>query len=498
MQVSRYRWPALVWNDKSHTVFAFVLLQWLTCLCADAVKSEEPNKEGGFQNSLGMNLVSIPNGEFLMGSISGDAEDERRHRVRISRNIYMSSREVTLEEYAGATGKNPGRLKNSLIGTANDGMLGARRLPVENISWHDAVEFCQRLSALSEETNQGRWYRLPTEAEWEYACRAGSDSRFNVGHLLSRELAVYGGSSGTHAAVVGSFAPNAFGLFDMHGNVAEWCNDWYAGYFTEASILENPEGPLSGKQRVVRGGSFLSKVGSCRSTARAKLDPAMREEAVGFRIVCELLPLPPDLAAVAKVVHGRLEGCIWDYQEVHQLTEHPSRYAAIMLTPLESGKSKQRVRMFMRHEVEKGKEYVEWDMKGEAVVGVNVTRDAKNVHVHVYMFLTDVVVREVTSTENGEWKHVDGLTDPIFVELRGLQKFEVLDRQLSLIFRDGSRIDEKLQPIKDANGENTEVERVGWLGQRTRLDFIRKSVDSKFGEWKAHFETRPEVPRNMK
>jgi len=238
-----------------------------------------------------MEFVRIPGGEFLMGSRDSDVEVARkghgepkyylgerpRHRVRITGPFLLGAHEVTQAQYEQIMGKNP------------SGFKGARH-PVENVSWNDAVEFCRRLSK-----REGVTYRLPTEAEWEYVCRAGSTGPFYFGETISTHQAnfngtlVYGKSRKgiwrRRPLRVGSFPANAFGLFDLHGNVWEWCRDWYQENYYFLSPAADPTGPASGKFHVVRGGSWFSRPRLCRSAYRNWHLPGLRWPNVGFRLV---------------------------------------------------------------------------------------------------------------------------------------------------------------------------------------------------------------------
>jgi formylglycine-generating enzyme required for sulfatase activity len=152
------------------------------------------------------------------------------------------------------------------------------------VSWEEAVDFCERLS----QKENGK-YRLPTEAEWEYACRAGTDTRFYYGNDLSYsqlgEYAWYGNNSGSETHPVGQKKPNAFGLYDMHGNVWEWCQDWYGeNYYSQRSEVD-PKGPDTGTARVLRGGSWFNLPRICRSASRLRLTPGYRFISGGFRVV---------------------------------------------------------------------------------------------------------------------------------------------------------------------------------------------------------------------
>ena len=242
-------------------------------------------------NSISMKFAYIPPGEFMMGSApdeKGRAPDEGpQHLVKISRGFYMSITQVTRAQYMAVTGSNPGLrfLKPDKA-----------ELPADSISWFNAVLFCRKLSEA-----EGRIYRLPTEAEWEYACRAGTTTRFSFGDKDS-DFPIYaniitvvvdparqvGFKDGYNMmAPVASFRPNAFGLYDMHGNIYEWCSDWYGGDYYSLSPLVDPNGPATGSERVVRGGSWNCPPRQCRSAHRRGFPPHYKIHFVGFRVVLE-------------------------------------------------------------------------------------------------------------------------------------------------------------------------------------------------------------------
>ena len=222
-----------------------------------------------------MQLNRIPAGTFVMGSPpteQGRGNDERQFSVTISKPFYMGIHQVTQLQYLAVMGTNPSQ---------NPGM----NLPVEMVSWNDAVEFCKKLS---EKT--GRNVRLPTEAEWEYACRAGTVTAFNTGATLTMEQANFDGGRGRveRTSPVGSYAKNAAGLYDMHGNVWEWCSDWYAAY-PEGAVVD-PKGPDRGRGRVLRGGSWHLTPDFCRSAFRYWSRPVYGDDSIGlgFRVLLEL------------------------------------------------------------------------------------------------------------------------------------------------------------------------------------------------------------------
>ena len=252
-------------------------------------------------NSIDMKLVLIPKGTFMMGSPpdeKGSEEDERRHEVTISRDYHLGMHEVTQAQYKKIMGKNPSVFQGDRVAKRHPETnrvvkeVDSANHPVEQVSWEDAVEFCQRLSALPEEKKAGRVYRLPTEAEWEYACRAGSQMAYSFG---SDEKSLvnfgwyYSNSKGmTH--VVGLKKANAWGLYDMHGNVWEWCADCY-GEYPKASATD-PRGPEDGSGRVNRGGSWGIDAVDCRSAGRGGDDPSLRLNNLGFRVALSSSGIP--------------------------------------------------------------------------------------------------------------------------------------------------------------------------------------------------------------
>ena len=238
-----------------------------------AEKSPETPKELTLDlgNKVTMKLALIPAGKFLMGSAVGEKDrlrDEGPQReVIISKPFYMGVHEVTQEQYEQVMGKNPSKFK------------GAKN-PVETVSWNDAVLFCKGLA-----DKTGKTVQLPTEAQWEYACRAGSKTRFCFGDDDSGfgGHAWYRRNSDDKTHPVGGKKPNAFGLYDMHGNVWEWCSDWWAGSDANAKNRD-PSGPDSGTDRVLRGGCWINDPQFCRSASRAGGNPVGRSSNSGFRV----------------------------------------------------------------------------------------------------------------------------------------------------------------------------------------------------------------------
>jgi formylglycine-generating enzyme required for sulfatase activity/predicted Ser/Thr protein kinase len=245
---------------------------------------------GSVTNSIGMTLRLIPAGEFLMGSPDSDAsaepDEKPRHRVRITKPFYLSLTEVTQGQYRAVMGDNPSQYK------------GSEDLPVEQVSWLDAVTFCNSLS--EREGRRGCYrieapvvslaggdgYRLPTEAEWEYACRAGTTTRFVFGDDAKAlgQYAWYDANSEGRTHAVGQRQPNAFGLYDLQMNVWEWCWDGYDGPYYNRSPANDPRGPEPRALRVIRGGSLCDDWRYGRSAKRAGVPPESRGGNVGFRV----------------------------------------------------------------------------------------------------------------------------------------------------------------------------------------------------------------------
>ena len=248
-------------------------------------------------NSIGMRLVRVPAGEFWMGSPDSDPDadaDERpRRRVRITRSFLIGAFEVTQGEFERVMGENPSWFCRTGPGKNRAGP-DTRRHPVDMASWNEAVEFCRRLSELTEERAAGRLYRLPTEAEWEYAARAGVESRFCRGEELAAgdgnvhigEESLDGAREG-RTMPVGGYAANAFGLHDVEGNVWEWCADWYAADYYRQAPLDDPQGPSSGSGRVVRGGDWFHTARHARLSNRDFTRASRRDLGNGFRVVSE-------------------------------------------------------------------------------------------------------------------------------------------------------------------------------------------------------------------
>jgi len=243
-----------------------------------------PSQGDVILNSIGMKLVYIQAGDFMMGSglspsqvssqFGGNADwykDEHpQHKVKISEGFWMGQTEVTQAQYRAVMDTNPSNFK----GDNN---------PVEQVNWSDAMEFCKKLS----QKEIGRTYTLPTEAQWEYACRAGTSTVFSFGNSESSlgDYAWYKSNSNDKTHPVGQKRPNDFGLYDMHGNVWEWCRDWYDSGYYNKNIITDPENTQGDSNRVLRGGCWDHPPVYFRSAERARFDTDSRYNNSGFRVV---------------------------------------------------------------------------------------------------------------------------------------------------------------------------------------------------------------------
>jgi formylglycine-generating enzyme required for sulfatase activity len=243
-----------------------------------------------------MRLALIPPGEFQMGSPADELQrsnGETQHRVRITRPFWLGVYEVTQEEWNLVMGSQPSSFSSGGVGKDKVSGLDTSRFPVDSVSWDDATEFCRRLSA-----REGQEYRLPTEAEWEYACRAGTTTAYHFGGVLNGDKANVDGNYpyGTttkgkyleRTTRVGEYGANAFGLYDMHGNVYEWCRDWYDHQFYASSAMADPENVKEATYRVLRGGSWDVGAWGSRSADRFRCSPAGRVIYCGLRVLCLL------------------------------------------------------------------------------------------------------------------------------------------------------------------------------------------------------------------
>ena len=249
-----------------------------------APKKDPPKKEEvgvppkNFTNSIGMKFVWIPAGNFMMGSPKAEKDrwdHETQHKVKLSKGFYMGVHTVTQEQWQAVMGNNPSHFK------------GEKNLPVEKVSWDDCQEFVKKLR-----NKDKKQYRLPTESEWEYACRAGTTTPFHFGETISTDQANYNGDltygdgkKGVYrkkTTPVGNFPANAWGLHDMHGNVLQWCQDWYGDYPQNDAV--DPQGAEKGAERVLRGGSWSLEPLNCRSAFRIRFVPGYRDPNIGLRV----------------------------------------------------------------------------------------------------------------------------------------------------------------------------------------------------------------------
>ena len=232
-----------------------------------------------FTNTIGMKFVWISPGSFLMGSPKEEKErfeNETQHQVRLTKGFFMASHLVTQEQWQAVMGNNPSNFQ------------GEKNLPVDQISWDNCQEFIKSLREKDKKP-----YRLPSEAEWEYCCRAGTTTPFSFGETISTDQANYNGEGvyggGKKGMVrktttpVGTFPANGWGLHDMHGNLWQWCQDWCGDY--PQKVVVDPQGPDSGENRVLRGGSWVGPPGRCRSACRlSRCMPSTRGGNFGFRV----------------------------------------------------------------------------------------------------------------------------------------------------------------------------------------------------------------------
>jgi formylglycine-generating enzyme required for sulfatase activity len=265
-----------------------------------AVKPAVKESKEIITNSIGTRLKLIPAGSFLRGAATDDinaSDHEKPQRtITISKPFYIGVYEVTQYEYRQVMNDNPSEFKDS------------EQQPVEQVSWLDAVRFCNKLSELEKRKPYykidgegvrilgGRGYRLPTEAEWEYACAAqmspSEATIYSFGNDKGKlgDYAWFYSNSGSKTYPVGKLKPNRWGLYDMHGNVSEWCQDWYSdSYYTHASD-KDPLGPNTGSNRVFRGGSYWSMAERCRSADRLDYSPDDRSYSLGLRLALEFSP----------------------------------------------------------------------------------------------------------------------------------------------------------------------------------------------------------------
>ncbi|MDC0300285.1 formylglycine-generating enzyme family protein [Verrucomicrobia bacterium] len=231
---------------------------------------------------LNLELMPIPVGTFVMGSPNDqEGRDDGigpRSTVTITKPFWLGKTEVTQSQWKAVMGNNPSRFKGD-------------DLPVEQVSWNDAVAFCEKLNEVARDTlPDGYHYTLPTEAQWEYACRAGTTTRFYYGDDDNQlgNYAWYYDNSSLKTHPVAEKLPNGWGLYDIHGNVWEWCLDWYGDY--QGGSITDPQGPQSGPDRVNRGGCWRDGARYCRSVFRYGYWPGNTNYALGFRVALSSVP----------------------------------------------------------------------------------------------------------------------------------------------------------------------------------------------------------------
>jgi formylglycine-generating enzyme required for sulfatase activity len=277
------------WSRATRNLFAAALAVGVLSSCGRPTGETQPAGSPATQTASGLAMVAIPPGQFTMGSNEGPIDTKPAHPVKVD-GFLMDQYEVTQEAYERVIGTNPSRRKNP-------------KNPVEQVTWSAAVKFCNarsRQEGLRPCYDTNTWlcdfsasgYRLPTEAEWEYACRAGTSTRFYFGDAADalKSFAWFEGNSQSKPHPVGQRKPNAWGLYDMAGNVWEWCNDFYGVKYYRESPADNPRGPQQGEKRVLRGGAWSSGPGNCTSWVRncdeaGLTDVCLTMDSNGFRCV---------------------------------------------------------------------------------------------------------------------------------------------------------------------------------------------------------------------
>jgi formylglycine-generating enzyme required for sulfatase activity len=264
-------------KTRRHSTTAILSL-WLLAYSTGAEQTDLKRPKT-ITNSLGMKMMWIEPGHFLMGSGTdekGREEDESpQHKVILTKGFYIGSTEVTQQQWVKLMGAGPW--------SSNRNIAKGDKLPAVMMTWGEAALFCKKLG-----DKEGRRYRLPTEAEWEYACRAKTTTWFYWGDEYDGRYAWSSKNSKRSIHEVGTRLPNAWGLFDMGGNVWEWCSDWHEPH--TASEVTDPNGPTTGTKRVIRSGSYNNSIWDCRCAERGCVPPKTRGGSIGLRVVMEVEP----------------------------------------------------------------------------------------------------------------------------------------------------------------------------------------------------------------
>ena len=297
-------WRAARRNGRSAVVAACAILAVLLGVVFSAEAEQTNVVNAPVANSIGMKLVEIKPGSFVMGSpglasVAGRFVDEIQHKVTLTKRFFIGTTDVTRGQFAAFVKDSGYRTEAEIDDWAFtfDGMSFIKVYgnswrhpgfdqsddhPAVDISWNDATAFCNWLSR-----KEGKHYRLPTEAEWEYACRAGTTTKYNTGDedeaLGAAGWYLDNSDQATHP--VAQKKPNAWGLYDMHGNAWQWCSDWYDNY--PNGDTTDPHGPATGEFRILRGGSWSYSATYCRASCRDSRPPEGRDGGIGFRVVMD-------------------------------------------------------------------------------------------------------------------------------------------------------------------------------------------------------------------
>jgi len=261
---------------QNRKLFIFLIVMFVLLSVTISAEEKAKSMKTFTSKTIDAKFVLIPEGKFIMGCPDDEKDqgerniDEKQHEVTITKPFYLQTTTVTQKQWKAIMGKNPSSFQDC-----------GENCPVESITWNEAQEFIKKLNK-KEKTKK---YRLPTEAEWEYAARAGTTTPFNTGKCLSTDQANYNGEypftdcppgiNRKKPIPVGSFPPNAWGLYDMHGNIVQYVQDWYGDY--PAGSVMNPTGPKNGTMRVARGGNWGDSASGCRSAARSFGEPDLTD-----------------------------------------------------------------------------------------------------------------------------------------------------------------------------------------------------------------------------